>query len=94
MDENMSVSLQVPGFLRDVANDARLATVTGSTVGECLGDFVVQFPAAKERLFDKDGNLLRYIDIFVNGKSTFPEELARPVASGDELSLLFLIAGG
>ncbi len=90
----MSASLQIPGFLRDVTGDASVVTVNGSTVGECLGDFVDRFPDAKARLFDKNGNLLTYIDVFVNGKSAYPEELARPVASGDELSLLFLIAGG
>ena len=90
----MSASLQIPGFLRDITGDARVATVNGSTVGECLRDFVDQFPAAKERLFDKNGKLLTYIDVFVHGKSAYPEELTRPVASGDELSLLFLIAGG
>jgi hypothetical protein len=46
------------------------------------------------RLFDKKGKLLSYVDIYVNLESSYPEELAKPVKAGDELSITLMIAGG
>jgi molybdopterin converting factor small subunit len=44
-------------------------------------------------LFDKSGNLLNYVDIYVNGESSYPEELAKPVKDGDEIHITLIIAG-
>lgn len=80
--------------MQHLTNNGDVVEVNGSTVGECLNQLVEQFPAAKEELFDKDGNVLSYIDIFVNGKSSYPEELAKPARDGDELYILRAIGGG
>jgi len=47
-----------------------------------------------ENIFDKHGKLLKHIEIFVNGRTTSPRELAAPVSDGDELSILILLSGG
>jgi molybdopterin converting factor small subunit len=70
------------------------AEVNGSTVGDCLDNFVRQYPGTKKRLFDKNGKLLRYVEIYVNGETTYPEELARQVNDEDEISIVYLISGG
>ncbi len=56
--------------------------------------FVSIYQNIKQGLFDKNGELLGYLDIYVNGKSAYPEELAKPVKDGDELDILFMIVGG
>jgi molybdopterin converting factor small subunit len=48
----------------------------------------------RENIFDKHNKLLKHIEIFVNGRTTSPEELAAPVNDGDELSILMLLSGG
>jgi molybdopterin converting factor small subunit len=89
-----NITLEVPRFFQSVTNDVQLVKVNGRTAGECLEDFVGQFPLARKLLFDKKGKLLGHIDLFVNGISTFPEELATPVKDGDKMTLLYLIDGG
>jgi hypothetical protein len=47
-----------------------------------------------ENIFDRNGKLLKHIEIFVNGKAAFPNELATIVTDTDELSIRILLAGG
>jgi molybdopterin synthase sulfur carrier subunit len=90
----MSVQINIPIFLQHLTNGLTIAEVKGSTVGDCLDHFVEQFPSVKERLFHKNGKLLPHLDVYLNGKSTFPEELSKEVNDGDEISFLYLITGG
>ena len=90
----MCVQIEVPPFLNHLMNGIKAVSVSGSTVGECLDYFIRQFPHTKGLLFDKDAKLFGHIDIFVNGVSIFPEELAKPVNDGDTISMIYLIVGG
>ena len=51
-----------------------------------------EFPNLK--LFDTDGELLAYLDVYVNGESAYPEGLKKPVKDGNELSVILMIGGG
>ena len=90
----MSVKVNIHPTLHYLTNDTDIAEVNGGTVGECLNDLVQQFPDIKQGLFDKQGKLLNYVDIYVNLESAFPEELAKPVRDGDELHIVLILAGG
>ena len=90
----MSVHIKIPSFLLQVTDGVKLVKASGNTVGECLKDLVEQFPPVKKLLFDKDSNLFGHIEIFLNGVSTFPEELKKPVNDGDTIYMLYLMAGG
>jgi molybdopterin converting factor small subunit len=90
----MSIEVKIASIFLRYTNDQKVARVKGSTVGECLNQLVKQFPDLKPALYDKTGQLRRYVDIYINDESAYPEELAKPVKNGDKLSLLMLIAGG
>ncbi len=90
----MSVKINIHPVLYHFTNDQDVVEVNGSTVGQCLEQLVAQFPEVKKGLFGKDGKLLNYVDIYVNGESAYPEELAKPVEDGDELHLVLILAGG
>jgi len=53
-----------------------------------------QFPALGKEIFDRNGELLGYLTIFVNREPAFPEELTKPVKDGDQIHIVPLIAGG
>jgi molybdopterin converting factor small subunit len=89
-----NITFEVPPFLQHLTNGVKADKVSGNTVGECLDDFVKRFPRTRKVLFNKDGKLFGHIDIFVNGISTFPEELAKPVNDADTISMLYLVNGG
>lgn len=90
----MSAEINLPQFLQPDADNMKVAEVDGSTVGECLDDLVKQFPRLEPMLFDKNRKLFSYLDVFINRKSAYPEELDRPVADGDELHIINIILGG
>jgi len=90
----LSVEINIPQFLQPAADDAKVVNVNGSTVGDCLIDLVKRFPGVEEKLFSKNGKLHGYLEVYINGESAYPEELARPVAEGDELHIINIIVGG
>jgi len=91
----MGVKINIPSGLQHLTNDQVVAEVSGNTVGQCLDNLVKQFPGIESELFEKNGKLLEYVDIYINLESSYPEELAKPVKDGDELHItLFTIAGG
>ena len=90
----MGVKINVSMFLHKYTSGREIVEVNGSTAGECPAHLVKQFPSVKQWLFGEHGKLLSYVDLYVSGKSTYPEGLAKPVKPGDELYILFMIDGG
>ena len=90
----MGIKIKIHPILHQYTNNQEIAEVNGSTVGECLDDLIKQFPSVEKGLFDKNGKLLSYVDIYVNKESAYPEELNKPVKDGDELHIVIMIGGG
>jgi len=90
----MSTKINIYPNLRHYTDGLEAVEVEGNTVGQCLDHLVKQFPSIKNGLFNKNGKLLNYVDIYVNLESTYPEELAKSVKDGDEIHLVLIIAGG
>ncbi len=90
----MGIKINIPSYMKSFTNNIEVVEVNGSTVGECLGHLVEQFPSMKKQLFSKNGELFVYIIIPVNGESTYPEQLAKLVKDGDELNIVVIIGGG
>lgn len=90
----MGANIIIPSYLQSFTGDRPLVEVAGSTIGECLKDLVRQFPGMGKMLFARDGRLLPYISIYLNGEDAYPDELVKPVKPEDEFYLLYLIGGG
>ncbi len=90
----MSVEIHIHPSLQYVTDDEETVEVSGSNVGECLQELVEKFPGLEEWLYDKKSKLSKYIDVYVNQESSYPEELNKPVNDGDTLNILMQIAGG
>lgn len=90
----MSVKIVISPFLMHLINGARRVDVTGNTVGECLNELMKRFPGTEKLLLDENGKLLGYIDVYINGQSSYPEELTKAVHEGDELYIMNVIVGG
>jgi sulfur-carrier protein len=86
--------VRIPTPLRPHAGGLDRVEASGSTVGEILGDLASQHPALRERLFDGE-ELRRFINVYVNNEDIrYLDDLATPVASGDEVSIIPAVAGG
>jgi molybdopterin converting factor small subunit len=79
---------------RHLTDGLEVVEVDGSSVGECLDNLVERYPAMEEALFAEKGKLINVIEIYHNLESTYPEELVRPVESGDEIHITMILAGG
>jgi len=90
----MAVNVKIPVYLQHLTDRTEMTEVGGETVGRCLKQLVEQFPRLGKELFDKNGNLLPYVDIYVNGESAYPDEMVKPVNNGDELYVTYIIEGG
>ena len=90
----MSVSINVyPGF-RHLTDGQGIVEVDGETVGQCLEQLVERYPGIERVLYRKNGTLAKHVEIMVNQKTTYPEELSVPVKDGDELRMLGLMILG
>jgi molybdopterin converting factor small subunit len=90
----MSVNVKLSAVLRKATNWQETIEVTGDTPLECLRDLEVQFPGIRKWIYDKAGNVLPQIQLFVNGERIYADELTKQLKSGDELMILLAIAGG
>jgi len=90
----MGLKIVIPSYLQSFTNTMETAEVKGSTVGECLDNLTKQFPSIEKMLFAKNGKLLNYVGIYINGEDTYLDELVKPVRDGDELHIQYIIGGG
>jgi len=90
----LTVKIHIHVTHRQHTNGKETIEVDGSTVGQALNNFVIQYPGMNNKLFDKSGKLLHYIEIYLNGKSAYPDELEKSVSDGDEIQIIIFLAGG
>jgi molybdopterin converting factor small subunit len=90
----VSVKINIPLLYRQVTDGLSAVEVEGTTVEDCLKSFIQRFPVVKGVLFDKKGRVLNGIEIYLNHKSAYPDELVKPVQDGDEISITLVLAGG
>lgn len=88
-------NVRIPTPLRKLTNELEVVSAAGGTVGEVLGNLEKAFPGIRERICDEQGNVRRFVNIFVNGEDIrFLQEKATPVKDTDEISIVPAIAGG
>jgi molybdopterin synthase sulfur carrier subunit len=91
----MPVSVRVPTPLRKFTNGADQVHAQGETVADLVNDMEKHFPGIKERICDEEGQVRRFVNIYVNGDDIrFLKNLNTALKEGDELSIIPAIAGG
>ena len=81
--------------MRKLTNDQEVVQAAGANVGELIEDLEKSYPGIKERLCDQNGNVRRFVNIFLNDEDIrFLEDKATAVKEGDEISIVPAIAGG
>ena len=90
----MGVKVNVNPILHYFAEGQNVVEVNGSTIGECLKELVAKVPGLKKSLFDEEGVLHDYLEIYINRERVHPDDYGRPVRDGDELYVMPIIDGG
>ena len=87
--------IRIPPTLRSATAGAKLVEVDGSTVREVVDGLVTAFPDLSSRLFDAEGRVNAFVNVFLNGIDVrHLAGLDTPVAERDSLVLLPAMAGG
>lgn len=91
----MSVSVRIPTTLRTLTGGRSEVAMEGSDVRTVLGNLDQAHPGFADRLLDGDGNLRRFVNVFVaDDDIRFLEGLDTPVPDGAEVSIIPAVAGG
>jgi len=91
----MPVNVRIPTPLRTLSGGASEVEVEGSTVAEVLKALEAAHPGFSERLFDADGGLRRFVNVFVADEDIrFMDALDTAVADGQTVSIIPAVAGG
>lgn len=91
----MSVTVRIPTQLRTLTGGAGEVSVEASTVGDALKALDVSHPGFGERIFDEDGKLRRFVNVFLADEDVrFLSGLDTSVTDGQTLSIVPAVAGG
>ena len=85
----------IPTPLRQYAEKNNSVDVAAATVGEALASLTTQFPDLKKNLFNDEGKLRSFVNVYVNDEDIrYLQKDATAVAEGDTISIVPSIAGG
>lgn len=90
-----TVTVKIPTPLRKHTGGLDRIEASGDTVGDVLADVGARHPGIATTLYDQEGRLRRYINVYANQDDIrFLDNLQTEVTDGDELSVIPAIAGG
>jgi adenylyltransferase/sulfurtransferase len=85
----------IPTPLRQFAGKQDSVELTGSTVGEVLSALTLQFPDLKKQIFNDEGKLRSFVNVYLNDEDIrYLKKNETVVAPADTLSIVPSIAGG
>jgi adenylyltransferase/sulfurtransferase len=91
----MAVIIQIPTALRNFTDRRDEVRVDGDTVGAAFAALTVQYPEIKHHLYQEDGGLRSFINVFVGDTNIKKlQGLDTPLENGAVLMLVPAIAGG
>ena len=62
----MASTIRIPTPLRKLTNDQETLEVESTTIGGAIDEIEGKFPGIKERLVDEEGEIRRFVNVYVN----------------------------
>src|ERR1700758_3141211 len=88
-------TVKIPPVLRASVVGEKLLSASGDNVGEVLRDLAASHPATESQLFAADGELNRYVNVYLNDEDVrVLGGLDTAVSEQDVLVILPAMAGG
>ncbi len=85
----------IPTPLRRLTGGQSKLTLSGENVGQLLRAVDTQYPGVADKVFDTDGNVKRFINVFLNEDEIRSlQGLDTPVGENDKVSIVPAMAGG
>ena len=90
-----TIKVHIPGELRAQVDNQTEIHLAGASVREILGALAATYPVLGKRLFNSEGKLNRFVNIYLNDEDIrFLQDLETGTDAGDEISIVPAIAGG
>lgn len=91
----MSKTILIPTPLRPFVNQQEEVQTEALSIHEAMNDLAINFPKLKQHIYDQDGNLRKFMNIYVNDSDIRDlEGIDTLLNDNDEISLVPAIAGG
>lgn len=91
----MTATVRIPSPLRRHTDGSAHVEVEAETVREAVAQLEEQHPGIAERILDDDGELRRFVNVFVRDEDVrYQQGLDTPVAAGETISIVPAVAGG
>ena len=88
-------TIRIPPVLRASVGGEKEVAGSGESVGEVLRDLASSHPATESQLFSAEGELNRYVNVYLNDEDVrVLDGLDTAVSDGDVLVILPAMAGG
>jgi sulfur-carrier protein len=88
-------TVKIPPVLRAQTDGEAEVSVDGSTVGEALNALAAAHPGTKEQLFGPEGDLNRYVNVYLNDEDVrVLDGLDTGASESDAIVILPAMAGG
>jgi sulfur-carrier protein len=88
-------TIKIPPVLRGSVGGAKEVEGSGEDVGEVLRSLASQHPETESQLFSEDGELNRYVNVYLNDEDVrVLDGLGTSVSKGDTIVILPAMAGG
>ena len=88
-------NVRIPPVLRPKTGGQPEVEAAGSTVGEVLRALTAAYPDTSEQLFGADGELNRYVNVYLNDEDVrVLDGLDTAASDGDTVVILPAMAGG
>ena len=86
--------VEIPPRYRGPTNGISQVEVEGDTVRRCVEAVEAQYPGLLELVFEPDGELRRYVRLFLNDEALDRDAADTAVAADDRIQILASAAGG
>ena len=91
----MPVIVRIPTQLRELSGGNAEVTAEGGTLATVLAGLETAHPGFRERLFDEQGELRRFVNVFVDDEDIrFLDGVGTEVKDGATVSIVPAVAGG
>ncbi len=91
----MGIQVNIPSALKNYTQGLSVVEISGKNVKEVLQALTLKYPELKKNLFQDNGSLRSFVNVFVNDEDLrFLSQLDTPLKEGDELNIIPSIAGG
>ena len=91
----MTVMVEMPSALRQFADNQDELDSDGKNLEEVLADLCSRFPELKQNLYEDEGSIRNFINIYVNDEDIrYADGMQTELKDGDRIQIVPSIAGG